>query len=310
MIRIAALFLLFATGFAQDCYDNLTSIYEEIGDDSKVDEPKRFVLCPNTIFDAGFLVPGEGITGGQFPLIPRSNTEYSCGEDGSSANNCIIRGGDFGMMSVPIFFRNDQAVDNVVLKGITFERQEQYGIFLGMPGDIIYEDCIVRDQENLGPVFVNYESEVLDDAQNLDVTFSSSLFSNNTQAARGLGIEFGVMTIRGDAYTKVTVDSCLFTQNQYGNPINAPIGYAIHAYPNTNLILKNSCFVENSFLGGGTVVVAEDSFFALIGANHADGGADFILICDYVARYPTEQDRANLNPTCIPSQSDVCLLQR
>ena len=68
---------------AQDCYDNLDDVFDDISDDTKLNTTKRYVLCPNTVFDLGFGLPGAvGIENGQKPLTPRPNTEYSCGEDG------------------------------------------------------------------------------------------------------------------------------------------------------------------------------------------------------------------------------------
>jgi hypothetical protein len=64
------------------CFTNLTDVFLEVSDDRKINEKKRFVICPNTTVDLGFLVPGVGITNGDTPLIPRSNTEYLCGVDG------------------------------------------------------------------------------------------------------------------------------------------------------------------------------------------------------------------------------------
>ena len=122
----------------------MDDIYALIADDDKLFEQKRFVICPGTIMDIGFLVPGVGLDQGQAPMIARSNTEYLCGEDGKSENNCVLRGGDFGMIAVPVFFREDREVNNVKVSGFTFKGQVQYGAFLAMPGDVSFLDCIFR----------------------------------------------------------------------------------------------------------------------------------------------------------------------
>jgi hypothetical protein len=61
----------------------------------------------------------------------------------AASNNCILRGGDFGFITVPFFFRQDLGlISNVVVKGFTFEAQVQYGIFAASRGDIRFQDCI------------------------------------------------------------------------------------------------------------------------------------------------------------------------
>lgn len=129
---------------ASGCYDNFDAVYYHISNDDNLFLQKKFVICPGTIIDLGFLVPGVGIEKGQTPIIPRSNTEIICGEDGRVENNCLVRGGDFALIAVPVFFRQDLTVNNVLIKGLTFEGQAQYISFMAVPGDIVFEDCIFR----------------------------------------------------------------------------------------------------------------------------------------------------------------------
>lgn len=163
------------------CYTTLDAVYTLIADDDNLFQQKRFVICPGSVIEVGFLVPGVGIDQGQAPFIPRSNTEFLCGEDGKSENNCIIKGGDFGLIAVPVFFRQDLSVNNVQIKGFTFEGQVQYAAFIASPGDISFIDCIVRvgfcyrlmfhtsalaytfpvtpqDSANFGPFVFNFDS--------------------------------------------------------------------------------------------------------------------------------------------------------
>ncbi|CAB9508393.1 expressed unknown protein [Seminavis robusta] len=149
------------------CYTTLDAVYYVISDDDKLFQQKRFVMCPDSVFDVGFLVPGIGIDKGQAPIVPRSNTELLCGEDGKSTNNCIIRGGDFGLIVVPVFFRQDLAVNNVVIKGFTFVGQVQYAAFVASSGDIRFEDCVFRDSANFGTFVMNFDS-TLDLSRRLD----------------------------------------------------------------------------------------------------------------------------------------------
>lgn len=146
---------------ADGCYDNLDAIYILISNDDTLFQQKRFVICPGSVMEVGFLVPGVGIDQGQSPLIPRSNTEILCGEDGKSTNNCIIKGGDFGLIAVPVFFRQDVSINNVQIKGFTFEGQVQYASFIASPGDIAFIDCVFRDSANFGPMVFNYDSTLI-----------------------------------------------------------------------------------------------------------------------------------------------------
>ena len=134
----------FPPSTADGCYTTLDAVYALISDDDKLFQQKRFVICPGSVMEVGFLVPGVGIDQGQAPLIPRSNTEFTCGEDGKSDNNCIIKGGDFGLIAVPVFFRQDLSINNVQIKGFTFEGQVQYAAFVASAGDIAFIDCIIR----------------------------------------------------------------------------------------------------------------------------------------------------------------------
>lgn len=128
----------------EGCYATTDDIFILISDDDKVFSPKRYVLCPNTVIDIGYLEFGVGFSGGQAPLIPRSNTEFLCGEDGKPENNCVIKGGDFGVLGIPVIFPQDNSLNNVVIRGFTFEGQAQYSIFVGTTGNIRLEDCIFR----------------------------------------------------------------------------------------------------------------------------------------------------------------------
>ena len=144
----------FPPSTADGCYTTLDAVYALISDDDKLFQQKRFVICPGSVMEVGFLVPGVGIDQGQAPLIPRSNTEFTCGEDGKSENNCIIKGGDFGLIAVPVFFRQDLSINNVQIKGFTFEGQVQYAAFVASAGDIAFIDCIIRVRQFRDYLFI------------------------------------------------------------------------------------------------------------------------------------------------------------
>ena len=67
--------------------------------------PRTYVLCPHTVFQVGIanlaaFGTGNAIVNGQFPIVGMSNMKVLCGMDGSSANNCTIRDGSFGVFLV------------------------------------------------------------------------------------------------------------------------------------------------------------------------------------------------------------------
>jgi hypothetical protein len=86
------------------CYTDLNAVFVELSNDDALasiipPNRKRFVICPNTV-----LVIGQIGVNGQYPIAPRSNTEFLCGAEGLSTNNCIVQGGDFGILGVPVLF--------------------------------------------------------------------------------------------------------------------------------------------------------------------------------------------------------------
>ncbi|CAB9520705.1 expressed unknown protein [Seminavis robusta] len=332
----------------EGCYSSLTAIY----DASSFDSLQRFVLCPNTTIDVGFLVPGIGFDKGQPPLVPRSNRQYLCGEDGKAENNCVIRGGDFGLIAVPVFFRQDLYVNNVTISGFTFQGQVQYSVFGAVAGDISFHDCVFKDTANFGPVVLNYDSTLdlsrhlrkgetenpWDDAMEfiqgcqgrsplsferrksrgngrnlqekiMKVTMTDCLFDNLQQIERKLGVEFGIITVKGPDHI-VTLERCTFSNNQYGNATLAPIGYGI-SVEGASIVLQDVCFIDNDFRGAGAVLLEQtlDPFDVesgfLIG-NYITK-LDDDLDCTFAAWYPTLEDLRLANFTCVPPQVDECL---
>ncbi|CAB9502731.1 leucine rich repeat [Seminavis robusta] len=334
------------------CYNNLDAIFYLISDDDILFQQKRYVVCPGTIVDVGFLVPGVGIDQGQTPLIPRSNTEFLCGEDGKSENNCIIRGGDFGLIGVPVFFRQDLAVNNVNVSGFTFMGQIQYAVFMATAGDITFNDCIFRDTGNFGTIVMNYDAS-LDLGRRLDEVFSNPwdavidfideyktnnnpprrledgsqhdlqrglqemvsrslfkdcIFRNLQQVERKLGVEFGILTIKGPDHD-VTMANCTFSNNTFGDATLTPIGYAI-LVQGAKIQLDGLCLIDNDFRGNGAVLLEEtDDPFVSDGSYLTRNFAteeDDDLDCGFAAWFATEEDQLNSVFTCVPVQVAEC----
>jgi hypothetical protein len=107
-------------------------------------ERQVFILCPNTEFKVGYILPDGSIGAGQTPLALRSNMTILCGKDGKSSNNCNITTGDIGFYTVQGSFGTDEVtIDNAVLSGITFSDSIRSTYFLigGMGGNIDIIDC-------------------------------------------------------------------------------------------------------------------------------------------------------------------------
>ena len=80
--------------------------------------------------------------GGFGPLIPRPNTTYKCGKDGKSTNNCVFLDGSFQLTSFGV--NRNEFQYNIKFQGITFEAGRVGSIILGNPGDITFNDCIIK----------------------------------------------------------------------------------------------------------------------------------------------------------------------
>lgn len=121
----------------RECYSNLT-VLTEIEERQDPFTFREYILCPNTVFKLGFTRDFVCCVDGMTPIIPRSNSHYKCGEDGSIENNCTLVGGESGVLSTPAVF--DEVVSDVTIQGIHFERQT-VGVLLASPGDITFIDC-------------------------------------------------------------------------------------------------------------------------------------------------------------------------
>jgi hypothetical protein len=125
---------------ARPCYTNLT----EIDDLTKLKSPfdvSTFVLCPNTIFQIGVIGPDNIVVDGYSAIQPRANTIYTCGDDGKSSNNCIIRGGSYQIYHAFVTYNRENKV-GIVFKGITFDDSLEGGLVLVAAGDTTFIDCV------------------------------------------------------------------------------------------------------------------------------------------------------------------------
>jgi len=319
------------------CYDNTNDIYEVSKDDRLLYENKKFILCPNTVYDIGIYRFNEtfsGIIDGQYPLVPRMNTIIQCGESGDVSNNCTIRGGDWGLITVPLIHELDFDTSDVLIKGITFESQVLFSIFFGLPGtNFVIDDCVIKNNVNQGPIIFNnrgpwnfrrhlsrydkyedpwakvhhYMNDLQagkmdehrelqnDDIATLHATIKDSVIQNNTQAVTGHNLEFGIITFRVDTHN-ATFKNNLFIDNNYGDEALSSIGYAL-LNVGSEVHLNDNCFVDNSFFGSGMIIMNPGSLFDYKG-NYATCSDREKLTCPFVVSFKTEQAEEDNDYNC------------
>jgi hypothetical protein len=126
----------------EGCFDDLTDIYALERDLENPTILRKYVLCPDTKFQIGIVNDDGEIGEGQHTIQLRPNVIYQCGEDGKRSNGCIVEGGDFGLTSFYGVY-NDiyETVENVMIKGLTFQSQQLFSVVLEAAGDISFLDC-------------------------------------------------------------------------------------------------------------------------------------------------------------------------
>jgi hypothetical protein len=127
-----------------ECYDFIGDIVAREKDVYDSTFYREYILCPNTEFVIGNGGPGGVYTNGDYPIFPRRNAGYKCGEDGKSSNNCRLVGGDFQLISFSGNWPEDQQEphSNVTVSGVTFVSGGYATAILGNAGDVTFRDCI------------------------------------------------------------------------------------------------------------------------------------------------------------------------
>jgi polygalacturonase len=76
------------------------------------------------------------------PMIPRANTQYKCGEDGSLANNCTMLGGSFHVMFNDFVFGEE--LTGVTIQGFQFVAPQLHSVLAVGSGDVTFLDCVLK----------------------------------------------------------------------------------------------------------------------------------------------------------------------
>jgi hypothetical protein len=131
--------LLGSSALAQaQCFSDSTALFDFLTNERNPNVDTTVILCPNTTFDIGNIEDDE-VVDGSMPLIAFPNVQYLCGQEGSSVNNCVLKGGDTQFWNPP-----GAEIGIVSVRGITFEDASFVSILLQGTGEISFVDCIVR----------------------------------------------------------------------------------------------------------------------------------------------------------------------
>jgi hypothetical protein len=125
------------------CITNLTWIFIDVFLKGQF-EPRKYHLCPNTTYEIGLDEMSHCCLENKFPpFVLRSYTEFICGDDGKSSNNCIIHGGDFQIMSNQHEFTGEPSKE-IKFRGVTFANALLMQILIANEGDFYFDDCIFK----------------------------------------------------------------------------------------------------------------------------------------------------------------------
>ena len=137
------------------CIDNLTNIHDDILLKGQF-EMKTYHVCPNTTYEIG-IPDSQGSCcdeGKHRPFEMRSYTEYVCGKDGKSSDNCILTGGQMHVITTQHGWVGEPA-KGITLRGFTFENAEMLSVLIANEGEIQFVDCVFRVRTTTINLFVN-----------------------------------------------------------------------------------------------------------------------------------------------------------
>ncbi|KAG7362876.1 hypothetical protein IV203_026236 [Nitzschia inconspicua] len=304
-----------------DCFADLGEIYEMEKSVEDTSVKRKYVLCPGRTFRMGVWTDGGDIKDGEPFLALRPNVVYQCGEDGSRFNNCVLKGGDFGLASYyGVFEGIFETVPGVEIHGLTFESQNLFSVLLQAAGDITFTGCAFKGNNNNAPVLIQWggegpenfnipisraleavftnERSLQDDTLKHTVTFQDCVFRDNYVDS---SMSFPGI-IENSFKSELVISNCLFQNNIYGDDQNpASYGYAVRSFG--PLSMDSSCFIGNTFLNHGPVLVYGNQYTA---SNNYVESAQTDLTCEFMALFNEQDDRAEEIPSCELSDANTC----
>jgi hypothetical protein len=111
---------------------------------------REYFLCENTIYRIGFQdYYGSLLAGGSDMIHLRPNLHLKCGASGSRDNNCLVIAGDVQLDGTTVYGVPEDAVDNVVITGVTFSGARQHMVWINKPGNVLFQDCVFRVRKSV-----------------------------------------------------------------------------------------------------------------------------------------------------------------
>jgi len=298
-----------------ECYTNTTILHNDMLNRGATDSKTRtYILCPNTVFQIGTVTIG-GVEGGDFPLTFRSNTIVQCGEDGAVENNCILTGGnhliEFSAGNIFDFF-----AENVIVRGLILENAISNAIIIGRKGDLLLEDCIIRNMSPLTPVYSIYNGFSLfptPGPDEVDVTMRRVLFENLSQGAfsDALGFGYGIIRVVEPDRNRFTLEDCVFRNNYYpGIEGKGDEGYAIRNFGSAvSITLKNNCFYNNTFTSWGPIQ-AFDGVEITTDMDYSEELPEGSTVCNFIAKSDKRIPDLLADVTCVEATAEICGVEK
>jgi hypothetical protein len=136
---------IFVCGFgrasAQGCIASFEALSAlQVARGNNVSTPVTYIMCPNTVYIPNF----DDAEFGYFEL--NGNATYLCGANGSSSNNCTVRGGFF-QLTISLYAFDFAVKDNILISGFTFEAADISSGTIASPGRFTIRDCIFQVTE-------------------------------------------------------------------------------------------------------------------------------------------------------------------
>lgn len=129
---------------APDCFTNTTLLYHAMVHANPLAHTV-YTICPDTVIAIGNLDEENNCcVDGDMGLIVKSQTTIQCGHDGSSDNNCVLTGGNTHVFAAGTTYSGETTVENVHLRGLTFDAAGFVGSALAEKGDITFTDCVFQ----------------------------------------------------------------------------------------------------------------------------------------------------------------------
>mmetsp|Transcript_21243 Transcript_21243/g.32679 ORF Transcript_21243/g.32679 Transcript_21243/m.32679 type:complete len:473 (+) Transcript_21243:375-1793(+) len=143
------------------CNDTLPELWEEVQNLDPVTETnvlRKYYICEGE-YNIGF-PDNTGTFQGNFPLLLRPNIQYICQDDDYTGNGCVFNGGFAHILGLYWLRNRAEYLENVLVKGFTFNAGVIYGLAIDNPGRVRLENCIFQNMQSYAPIFLYWTPEI------------------------------------------------------------------------------------------------------------------------------------------------------